>query len=369
MKRILAVARKEVFHILRDPRSLIISILMPLMMLLIFGYAIDMDLENLPVGILDRDRSPVSRDLVNSLTATESITGAGRLVSRAEIETGFRRGRFRAVLVLPRGFSRSLDTGRPAAVQVILDGADGSTAATADAYLAAGLAHYQRQRAAQHGLTTVPPVDIRMRYLFNPELESTNFVVPGLVAIVLTMICALLTSIALAREKETGTLEQLLTTPVGAGQVIVGKLTPYMLLGALDAAVVLAAGRLIFQVPMHGSWWALAGYSLIFILISLALGILVSALAASQQVAMMMALLATFLPTLLLSGFIFVHSSMPPVLQGLGQAIPATHYLEVVYGIMLRGETWFPRQLAIMLGMLVVLLLLTRRGFKVSLES
>jgi ABC-2 type transport system permease protein len=211
-------------------------------------------------------------------------------------------------------------------------------------------------------------VDVRTRIRFNPELESTHFIVPGLAAIILMMICALLTSIAITREKETGTLEQILTTPVTPGQVVVGKLAPYVIVGAVDSALVLAVGRLVFGVPMVGSWWALAAYSLLFVLIALALGLLVSALASTQRVAMFAALVATFLPTMLLSGFVFAHASMPLLLRIVGQLIPATHYLEVVRGIMLKGEIWFPRQLAVMVAMLAVLILGATHKFRETLE-
>jgi ABC-2 type transport system permease protein len=203
---------------------------------------------------------------------------------------------------------------------------------------------------------------------FNPELVSTYFVVPGLVAIVLTMICALLTSVALTREKETGTLEQMLMTPVSPVQVVVGKLLPYMSIGVLDAALILALGRLVFDVPMNGSWWVLAGYSLLFVLISLALGLLISTIASTQRVAMMVALLATFLPSLILSGFVFAQASMPLVLRALGQAIPATHYLTVIRGVMLVGTAWYPVQGGVMLAMLIVLLAVSTRKFRVTLE-
>ena len=368
MRAVLAVARKEVLHILRDPRSLGVALFMPLGMLLIYGFAIDMELEELTLGVLDRDRTPASRELLRGVTSGGFITEAARLSSRDEIEPGFRRNRFRAVLVVPNGFAESLAGPVPAALQVIIDGADGSTAATVDNYLRAMIARVDSERREGAGLPPAALVDVRPRIQFNPELESTHFIVPGLAAVVLMMICALLTSIAIAREKETGTLEQVLTTPVTPVQVIVGKLAPYLVVGGIDAALVLGVGRFVFGVPMEGSWWALAAYSLLFVLIALALGLLVSAVAGSQRVAMFAALMATFLPTMLLSGFVFAHASMPLPLRILGQFIPATHYLQIVRGILLKGELWFPRQLLIMTGMFVVLVVGATHKFRETLE-
>jgi ABC-2 type transport system permease protein len=368
VRRILAVARKEVFHIFRDKRSLGVAILMPLGMLVIYGYALDTELENLPVGIMDLDRTAESRDLVRRMTSSGFIVEAARVGSRAAVESGFRRRTYRAVVVIPRGYSEDLLTTRSVDVQVLIDGADGSTAATVDNYMRAVLAMASAEEQATETGSSFVPVDARVRIHFNPELESANFIVPGLVALVLIMICALLASVALTREKETGTLEQVLTTPVTRGQVVVGKLLPYSVIGALDAALIVTVGKIVFDVPMEGHWWALASYSLLFVFVALALGLMISAVAGTQRVAMIMALLITFLPTLLLSGFIFDHSSMPAVLRWLAQVIPATHYLQIVYGIMLKGATWFPRQTVVLLVMFVALMAASTRSFRTTME-
>lgn len=367
MKRIKAVARKEIFHILRDPRSLGVAVFMPLGMLLLYGTALNTELRNLPVAFLDDDHTVESRALIRQMTSSDFIVDAARLGSRDEIEPGFRRGRFRAAVVIPPHYAEQLATAPVSEVQVLVDGADGSTAATTDNYIRAVLAQVAADvqnipRGAAGG-----PVDARVRILFNPELKSAAFIVPGLVAVVLMMICALLTSIAITREKETGTLEQILTTPVNGIEIIVGKVIPYSVIGAADTALVLTAGYVVFHVPMVGSWWVLAGYSLVFILIALSLGIMVSAIASTQRVAMTMALLMTFLPTLLLSGFVFDHSSMPPALRGIAQLVPATHFLQIVHGVMLKGQAWFPRQLLVLVVMLVFLLGVSTRRFRTVL--
>lgn len=366
MRRILAVARKEVLHILRDPRSLGVAVFMPLGMLLIYGFAIDMELKELPIAVLDQDHSLESRELLRRVASSSFMVEAARLTSRDEIEPGFRRNRYRAALIVPRGYAEALTGAEPAKLQVLIDGADGSTAATVDNYLRAMIRLADAR--AREGTGVRPPVDVRTRIRFNPELESTHFIVPGLVAVVLMMICALLTSIAITREKETGTLEQILTTPVTPMQVIVGKLLPYVGVASIDTALVLGVGRVVFGVPMAGSWWVLAAYSLLFVLIALALGLLVSSVAQTQRVAMFAALMATFLPTMLLSGFIFAHASMALPLRVLGKVIPATHYLIIVRGIMLKGELWFPKELLIMTAMLIVLVVGATRRFRETLE-
>jgi ABC-2 type transport system permease protein len=368
MRRILAVARKELYHILRDKRSLGVAILMPLGMLMIYGYALDTELENLPVGVMDLDHTAESRDLVRRMTSSGFIVESAYVESRDEIERGFRRRNFRAVVVIPRDYSEHLLTRHAAEVQVLIDGADGSTAATVDNYMRAVLAMASAdEQRAQTG-TALTPVDTRVRIHFNPELVSSHFIVPGLVALVLVMICALLSSVAITREKETGTLEQVLTTPVSRAQVIVGKLVPYSIIGSLDAALVVTVGKLLFGVPMEGRWWWLAAYSLLFVLVALALGLVISAVARTQRVAMTMAILTTFLPTLLLSGFIFDHSSMPAILRWLAQIVPATHYLEIVYGVMLKGQSWFPRQALVLLAMFIGLMTISTRRFRTTME-
>ncbi len=367
MRRIRAIARKEMLQILRDPRSLVVAVMMPLVLVVLYGYALDMELKDLKVGILDLDHTAESRDLIRTMTSSGFIVGAGRLDDRAEIESGFHRGSFKAALVVPRDFGRDLATGDKAPVQLLIDGADASTAAIVDNYLQVVIDMFNAHLRAGSG-PPAPGPRPALRILYNPELTSSHFIVPGLVAIVLIMICALLTSIAITREKETGTLEQVLTTPVSAGQVIIGKLVPYIALGALDAALILVVGRLLFQVPMRGSVIALAAYSLLYVLISLALGLLISALVKTQRVAMMMALTLTMLPAMILSGFIFPLRSMPWPLQVIAHLIPATYFLPIIRGIMLVGRNWYPLEGGVMLAMAVGLLVLATRRFGTRLE-
>jgi ABC-2 type transport system permease protein len=368
MMRIRSIAHKEFLHIVRDPRSLALAILMPLMMVLLYGYAIDMDIKRLKVGILDLDHSSESADFVRRMTSGQFIVDAGRLSSRAEVEPAFRRDRFRAVLVFPAGYGRDLAARSVSPVQILVDGADGATAAAADNYLRAVVVRLSRETAEER-LGSVPtPVEPRSRVFFNPELKSANFIVPGLVAIILIMICTLLTSIAIVREKESGTLEQILTTPVRPIQVIIGKILPYMLVAMLDAAIVVLIGLFVFHVPMEGSYFVLAAYSTLYLFIALGLGLLISAMTQTQQVAMMMALVITLLPTLMLSGFIFPISSMPLPLQIISRIIPATYFLPVIRGVMLKGQVWFPLEGGVMLAMAILLPALAVKKFHARLD-
>ena len=368
MKRTFAIARKEFYHIVRDVRSLALAVAMPLLMVFLYGYALDMEMKNLPVGVVDEDHSVAGRDLVRRMTASTFILDAGRLTSRADVERGFRRGDFRAVLIIPQGYERSLSANEITPVQILVDGADGTTAAAVSNYLNTVIATASRDLMAGPGGKITPILELRARVWYNPELVSAHFIVPGLAAVILIMICVLLTSIAITREKETGTMEQMLTTPVRAWEVIVGKVLPYVGIGALDAALVLVMGRVVFSVPMIGSWLALAAYSLLYIAIALSLGLLISAVTRTQQMAMVAALMGTVMPTIMLSGFIFPISSMPWPLQALSHIIPARYYIEILRGIMLRGELWFPKQLAIMCVMAFGLLTLAAKRFQSRLD-
>ncbi len=367
MRRVRALAAKELLHILRDRRSLAVAVLMPVVMVALYGAVIDMEMHDLPVAVLDQDHSDRSRELVRSLGAGGFIVEVARLEQATQVEPGFRQGRWLAALVVPRGYAGSLAAGDPATVQVLVDGSDATTAALAANYLQAVVQRESRRLAAREPAGGLP-FAVRPRVWFNPELRSAHFVVPGLVALVLMMICAILTSIAIAREKETGTLEQILTTPVGPAQVIIGKVLPYVALGAMDAALILAIGRFVFHVPMNGSWFALAGYCLLFIVIALGAGLLISAKASSLRVAMMAAVTATMLPTMILSGFMFPVASMPAPLQVICRVLPATHFLVVLRGVMLRGVNWFPHETAILVAQAVVLLVLAIRSFRLRLE-
>jgi len=369
MRQILAIAHKEVLHIVRDLRSLIVAIVMPIFMVLLYGYAIDMEMRDLPVAILDQDNSPESRELISRTISSDFIVDVGRLEERDQIETGFRRKKWKAALIIPTGYGETLSRNENAEVQLLIDGADASTAQSVNTYLNAIINTLNQEMMFETtGKRMAAPIQPTIRYYFNPEMNSATFVVPGLTAVIMIMICALLTSIAVTREKETGTLEQILTSPIHPYQVMIGKVLPYMVISFVDAALVLVIGFVVFHVPMMGNWIALILYSIIYLFISLAFGLLVSAIANTQQVAMLLALLATMLPSLIISGFIFPLTSMPKILQWFAYITPATYYLRIIRGILLAGRSWFPLEGGFMVVMAIGLMVLAVGRFKSRLE-
>jgi ABC-2 type transport system permease protein len=368
MKRphLLPIIRKEFFHIRRDPRSLAIIIIMPLMQLFLYSYAINMDVRDVKLAVLDESRTPVSRDLVQRFTGSGYFVVQSYVTSRDEVEPLFRKGAVKAALVIPRNYAESVKTLTTTPVQILVDGSDSNTGA-----VILNTSQQLLSRASQD-LTGLgfAPFQIRANIWYNPEQKSTYYIVPGLIAVLMMMICALLTSVTIAREKETGTLEQILVAPVRPFELIVGKVLPYVALASLDTLIILIIGRLWFGIPFRGSILLLVGFGLIYVMTSLSLGVLISTVARNQQAAMMMANLITMMPSVLLSGFIFPISSMPQWLQIITLAIPARYFLAIIRGILLKGngfEVLWPYA-ALLLGLSIVLLAVSVKRFKVRLE-
>ena len=363
--RFLPLARKEFIHIGRDPRSLLILLLMPVLMMFIFGYAINMDLKHIRLGVCDLDRTPASRDLIRTIAASPYFDVTRRYEDPRLTEDLFRRRLVRAAVIIPEDFSRSLISGPLATIGLTTDGTDANSATLAQNYLES---LFLSRSLADDRLA--PPIRVKTRIFYNPDMESAHFVVPGIVALLLIMIGALLTSVTIVREKETGTMEQILVSPIRPYEVVLGKALPYLLLAFGIAVFIIIFGHLWFRVPMMGSWTWLLLFCLLYLFTSLAIGLLISALVSTQQVAMMLSLAATLLPSVMLSGFIFPVSSMPRPLQVISQVIPATHFLTIIRGIMLKGngplELW-PSVLAMVaVGIFFVFLAIWR--FQLKLE-
>lgn len=326
INRIKAIAEKEVFHILRDSRTLAIIIIMPLLQLIIFGYAMNMEIRQVPLIVDDQASNAQSRALVEAFVQTDYF----RLVPKEDVllqpEQLFKERLAQATLSIPRDFGAK-------AYQLFLkiDASDPNSAQMIQNY-ATGI-------VTSFGSRESSGIDLRAQILYNPDMKSSYFFVPGLIALILVMICALLTSISISREKEMGTMEQILVSPVSATEILVGKVLPYILLGLLDALLILGVGMLLFQVPFRGDFMVFLLFTFLYVLTSLCLGLLVSTVAKTQQAAMMMALGLTLLPTLLLSGYMFPISSMPPILQKITYIIPARYYLQIIRGIMLKGNS------------------------------
>jgi ABC-2 type transport system permease protein len=338
LTRLGAMARKEWIQLRRDPRSMILAFALPLLLLLFFGYAITWDVEDLRIAVLDADRTAESRELVDALVASGYFDVVGHLEAHGQAEARLVSGDATAALTIPAGFARDLRSGRAAEVQLLVDGSDANTATIALNYADAIVGRWARDaRPPPPGGGVVLPLRVEPRIWYNPTLESRNMIVPGLVAVIMSIIAAMLTALTIAREWERGTMEQLAATPVGRLEVVLGKLLPYLLIGLFDVAATIVAGMLVFGTPLKGSVLLLSGLTLLFLVGALGLGIFISAAVKSQVLATQIAMVATYLPAVLLSGFLFDIASMPTFLQGVTYLVPARYYITVTRGIFLKG--------------------------------
>jgi ABC-2 type transport system permease protein len=342
-RRLLAVARKEVLQLSRDRRSLVLAFLLPLLLLLLFGYAISFDVRDIPTAVWDGDRTAGSRALLDAFRASGYFTEVARLEGAAEVRAALDRGTAQLVLVVPPGFDAALhdDPATTALVQAIVDGSDANTATITLAYAGAVVRGFGARLAAERagGESGPPalPLTVQSRVWYNEELRSRNMIVPGLVAVIMMIIAAMLTSLTLSREWERGTMEQLAATPVSRAEVVVGKLLPYLAIGMVDVLVTSVAGVLLFRVPFRGSALLLGVLAFFFLLGASGLGIFISAGARSQLLATQTALVVSYLPSLLLSGFMYSIASMPAPLRALTYLVPARYFLVVTRGIFLKG--------------------------------
>ena len=346
--RLRAMARKEWIQLKRDRRSMVLAFVLPVFLLLFFGYAISWDVDDLPLGVLDQSNTNGSRALVDALTAGGYFRVAERIDDYDAIDALLQEGTVRAVLVIPPDYGAALRTRHGAAVQLLLDGGDANTATIALNYAEAIVATHARDIAFA-GRVIEPPLRVDSRVWYNPTLESRNMIVPSLIAVIMSIIAAMLTALTIAREWERGTMEQLASTPVHRLEVVVGKLLPYVGIGLIDVTVAVLAGITVFGVPFRGSVLLLGMMTLLFLVGALGLGIFISAALRSQVLAMQVAMVATYLPALLLSGFLFDIAAMPVALRAITTVVPARYYVTVTRGIFLKGvglEALWPQALA-----------------------
>lgn len=334
--RLFAIARKEALQLKRDPRSLVLAFLLPVVLLVFFGYAITWDVKDIRMAVVDQDRTRASRELVDAFLASGRFRRVATPARTADIGPLLDRGWARIALVIPPGFAADLGAGRTAVVQAIVDGSDANTATIALGYTQA-IAQQHSARVLLQSRRLRLPVSAETRVWYNEDLASRNMIVPGLIAVIMAIIGGLLTSLTLAREWERGTMEQLAATPVTRAEVVIGKLLPYLAIGMVDVAVCSIVGVALFHVPFRGDAVFLAGASFAFLTGTLGLGLLISAVARSQLLATQIGLLSTFLPSLLLSGFMFAIDTMPLPLQLLTYLVPARYFLVVTRGIFLKG--------------------------------
>ncbi len=337
IKRLIALIKKEIRHILRDPRTLTIVIIMPLMMVLLYGYALNMDIQHIPLGILDHDRTPESRALIEDFCATQYFDVNRYLTTTDQIGHLFKKRIIKGALIIPRGFAQKLSTSPSAELQLIVDGSDPTIGNATDNYSNAIVTSVAlNDRVAQK----IVPVDVRQTFLYNPDLKGAHFIIPGLVAVILMMVCALLTSITITHEKETGTMDVLLVSPVRPFEIIAGKVIPYIGLSLLDALFVLVSAKIVFDIPLRGDLVLLLGLTILFIYCALGIGLFISSIAPNQQVAMMAALVTTILPSVVLSGFIFPIFSMPAPIRAFTYLVPAKYYIDIIRGILLKSSSF-----------------------------
>ncbi len=337
LTRLRAIARKEVIQLRRDSRSLLLAFFLPLLLLVIFGYAISWDIRNIATAVLDQDNSAQSRALIDSFRSSGYFQIVARLDDASEIEDLMQKGEIQIALVFPPDFARDLEGGTGGAeLQAIVDGSDANTATIAMAYTQAVVQTWS-SHVLLRGREFHFPVTAASRVWFNQELSSRNMIVPGLVAVIMMIIAAMLTSLTIAREWERGTMEQLASTPVSRFEVVLGKLLPYVGIGLIDVVASSLLGILLFGVPFRGNPFLLLILSFFFLLGALGLGIFISAVAKSQLLATQLAMIVTFLPGFLLSGFMFAIEVMPKPLQAITFLIPARYFLVVTRGIFLKG--------------------------------
>ena len=361
-----SIIKKEFIHIWRDPQTLFIVILFPILMLFLYGYAITMEMKQIDTIIIDHSKSPQSREYIERIIATDFFNVRFEDLPESQIENVFFRREARCVIIFPTDFAEELEKNTGTPVQLLIDASDPNAANFINNYLNQINFAFNRE----NNITYAGPFSIEPRILYNPDFKSAYFFVPGLVAVIMLLISALLTSIAIVREKENGSLEQILVSPVRPIQIIIGKVIPYVFLGLFDSALVLVIACFWFGVPLNGSVIWLGISLLIYVLTGMCFGLLISTITDTQQVAMMATLVITILPSFLLSGFIFPVRSMPEIFQWFSKIIPATHFLIVIRGIMLKGvglyELW--PQLVILTGISLFLMIVSVKKFSMKLE-
>ncbi len=373
--RLYAIARKELRQLLRDWRTLFILVFLPAILLLVFGYALSFDVRNVPLAVLDQDRTPESREVIRSMLGAESFNLVRTLESDDEVAEVLDGGIADAVVVVPRGFGRKVVGNEGATVQALLDGSNSQSAATTLGYLNAHFNTFAMAVVTEQVERTgmrVPdaPLSAAPRIWYNPELRSSMFLVPGLMVFVLMISATISTALAVVRERERNTIEQVLVSPVRAPELILGKTAPYLLVSLLAAALLVATGWVLFGVAVRGSLLLLAFMSLLFCMSALGQGLFISSVTDSQQVAFFAAVISTLLPTFLLSGFVFPLDSAPVAIQAISYAVPARYFVALVRGVILRGaeiqDIWRPL-LSLSIFSVVILGLASVRASRIRL--
>jgi len=365
LRNIRAIARKEVYHLLRDFRSLYLAFALPLLLILLFGYALSLDVDHVQTVVVDREKTDLSRDFIRRLGASPYFHIQAQLADTQAVTEALDHGRATMAVIVPVGWTADLRADRQTPLQVLLDGSDPNFAGISRSYINAFIESYNYSLLAEflnrQGMEKIrPPVDGRIRVWFNEDLESRNFIIPGIIAIIIMIVAAMLTSLVIAREYENGTMETLRSLPIGAAELLIGKAIPYFLIALTDVLIAVLMGQILFGVVMKASFWFLILASSLYILVALTLGLLISSVTKSQMIANQAAVLVTYLPSLLLSNFVFPIINMPLALQAITWIVPATYYIEILAGIYLKdlGIAYLWPQMAVLAGMFAVLAVL-----------
>lgn len=366
MKQLYTFIKKEFLHVLRDKRTLIVLFGMPIVQVLLFGFALSTEVKDTRLAVLDHDKTQGSIELISKIGANQYFDIDRNLKSIAEAEDAFKGGKIKMILVIPAQFSQDMNSGKKAQLQLITDGTDLNLANQIYNFMSNIILDFYGQQTLQQNSGVQPEI----RMLYNPQLKGAPNFVPGVMAFILLIICVLMTAIAIVREKETGTMEILLVSPMKPYVIILAKAIPYFILSILILISILILSVTVLDLPIKGSLFLLFGISIIFIITNLLIGIVISILTDSQQTAMLISLIGTMLPTLMLSGFMFPVENMPIPLQVVGNVIPAKWYYEIVKNIMIKGTglevVW--KHLLVLLGMMTVLFIIAVKKFKIRLE-
>jgi ABC-2 type transport system permease protein len=368
MKRFMGFVKKEFYHIFRDRRSMFILFGMPIAQIMLFGFAITNEINNVNIGILDKSKDSETQKIINKIDASKYFHIEQKLTNESQIESLFKKGKVKAVLVFEDHFIKNLQTQKQAKVQVITDATDPNIANTVTNFINAILQNHTKE--INNTSQNAYQVQTQTQLYYNPELKSVFTFVPGVMTVILMLVSAMMTSISITREKELGTMEVLLVSPLKPFQVIIGKVFPYIFLSVINATIIVLLGYFVFEMPIEGSLFLLAIESILFIVCALALGILISTLSDTQQTAMMISLFGLMLPVILLSGFIFPISSMPLPLQVISTIIPAKWFIIIIKAIMLKGAIFslIWKETLILIGMTLFFIVLSIKKYKIRLE-
>ncbi|MEN8203045.1 MAG: ABC transporter permease [Bacteroidota bacterium] len=368
MNRFFGFVKKEFQHIFRDVRTLVILFGLPVVMIVLFGYVVTTEIKNVEVGIWDRSGDQASIQAIQKIFSSGYFIPAGTIDHEEEIEDMFRSGKAKVVVVFERDFEKKLYREKKAAIKLISDASDANSAQLAQNYLQGVLISYFL--SINQDVKMPWKVELKSRMFYNQSLRGVYMFVPGLMALILMLISALMTSVTITREKEFGTMELLLASPLKPREIILGKVTPYIVLSFINAMTIILLGFLVFDVPVVGSIWLLMLECMLYISLALSLGVLISTSAKTQQIAMVMSMLGLMLPTILLSGFIFPIDNMPVILQWLSTIMPARWFIVIVKGIMLKGTgfAFIWKETLILLGMTLFFILAAVKRFNIRLE-